>query len=86
MQSEFCNHIREYITDEQEDNGKYAKLAEIAPTEKARKILSDISKEEEKHKEFLKEILNDCESTKSSEEKEQLHKSNVLGSESNADH
>ena len=56
---EFYEAIKAAISDETGDNGKYAKLAEIAPTEKAKKILTDISHEEERHKEYLQEILSD---------------------------
>ena len=56
---EFYEAIKAAISDEAGDNGKYAKLAEIAPTEKAKRILTDMSHEEERHKEYLQEILSD---------------------------
>ncbi len=60
MQNEFYERIKNHIDNEAEDKDKYAELAKIAPTEKARKILLDISKEEKRHREYLQEILNDC--------------------------
>lgn len=59
---EFYEKIKAAIHDEAEDNEKYAKMAEMAPTEKAKKILTDISHEEQRHKEFLQEILSDLKS------------------------
>ena len=56
---EFYNEIKSYIQDEAHDHDKYFKLAEKAPTIKARKILMDIGREEKLHHEFLKEILAD---------------------------
>ena len=64
---EFYEKIKAAIHDEAEDNEKYAKMAEIAPTEKAKKILTDISQEEERHKEFLQEILADSKSAEGCE-------------------
>lgn len=55
---DFYDEIMQSIAEENQDNGKYARLAKIAPTEKAKKILTDISHEEERHREFLREILN----------------------------
>lgn len=54
---DFYDQIRQSIAEESSDNGKYKKLAEIAPTEKMKKILTDIAHEEERHREYLKEIL-----------------------------
>lgn len=64
---EFYEAIKAAISDETGDNGKYAKLAEIAPTEKARRILTDMSHEEERHKEYLQEILADSKSAENCE-------------------
>lgn len=64
---EFYEAIKAAISDEAGDNGKYAKLAEIAPTEKAKRILTDMSHEEERHKEYLQEILADSKSAKDCE-------------------
>ena len=63
----FYDEIMQSIAEENQDNGKYARLAEKAPTEKARKILTDISHEEERHKEFLQEILNEKKSQPASD-------------------
>jgi len=54
----FYDEIRQHIADEAKDNRKYTELAETAPTDKAKRILTDIAHEEEIHKEFLEEILN----------------------------
>lgn len=59
MNDEFYDKIKEYVDDESADHDKYFKLAEMAPTIKAKKILMDIGREEKLHHEFLKEILND---------------------------
>lgn len=64
---EFYEKIKAAIHDETEDNEKYAKMAEIAPTEKAKKILTDISHEEKRHKEYLQEILADIKSAEGCE-------------------
>ena len=65
---DFYNEINAAVHEEAADNNKYIKLAEIAPTEKAKKILMDISREEERHKEFLQEILADGKSEASRED------------------
>ena len=59
--NDFYKEIEKYITDEASDHNKYFKLAEQAPTEKARKILMDIGREEKRHHDFLQEILEDGE-------------------------
>ena len=56
---DFYNEINAAVNDEAADNNKYIKLAEIAPTEKAKKILMDIAREEARHREYLQEILAD---------------------------
>ena len=56
---DFYEQIRASISEETGDHDKYVKLAEIAPSDKARRILLDISREEHRHKEFLQEILAD---------------------------
>ena len=57
--SDFYRNIAASIQEEQDDDNKYLILAAEAPTEKARKILTDIAAEEARHREFLKEILSD---------------------------
>ena len=58
---DFYELIEQDIKDESKDNNKYLELAKMAPTEKARKILTDIASEEHVHMMFLKEILKDRE-------------------------
>ena len=58
----FYDEIRQHIADEVNDNRKYMQLAEAAPTEKAKRILTDIAHEEERHKEYLQEILGNLKS------------------------
>ena len=53
----FYDEISQHIADEAKDNKKYMALAASAPTDKAKRILTDIAHEEERHKEFLQEIL-----------------------------
>lgn len=60
VKNDFYSLLKGYVEDEAKDKDKYVKLAEKAPTEKARKILLDISREENIHRKFLQEILNDC--------------------------
>ena len=57
--SVFYDLIEKDIKDEAKDHNKYLELAKIAPTEKARKILTDIAYEESLHHKYLKEILSD---------------------------
>ena len=59
----FYDEIRQHIAEETNDNKKYMQLAESAPTEKAKKILTDIAHEEERHKEYLQEILGNLKSS-----------------------
>ena len=59
----FYDEIRQHIAEENNDNQKYRQLAEVAPTEKAKKILMDISNEEKRHKEYLQEILGNLKSS-----------------------
>lgn len=59
----FYDEIRQHIAEENNDNRKYMQLAESAPTEKAKKILTDIAHEEERHKEYLQEILGNLKSS-----------------------
>lgn len=56
---DFYSTIASYVKDEAHDHDKYFDLAKKAPTEKARKILTDIGREEKKHHDFLKEILSE---------------------------
>lgn len=56
---DFYSTITSYVKDEAHDHEKYFDLAKKAPTEKARKILTDIGREEKKHHDFLKEILSE---------------------------
>lgn len=58
--NDFYKKIKEYYEDESKDNNKYLELAAIAPTVKAKKILTDIAREEAIHHKFLKEILDDA--------------------------
>lgn len=58
----FYNDIAQSIAEESQDNNKYTQLAMSAPTEKARKILLDIAQEEQRHKEYLNEILSESKS------------------------
>lgn len=57
---EFYKTIAQDINDEAKDNNKYIELAKSAPTDKARKILLDITAEEALHHKYLTEILNDA--------------------------
>lgn len=84
MQNDFYSLLKGYIDDESKDNNKYVKLAEKAPTEKARKILLDISKEEETHMKFLQEILSEC--SKSDSKENSVSSENGNGSEFDADY
>ena len=59
----FYDEIRQHIAEETNDNKKYMQLAESAPTERAKKILTDIAHEEERHKEYLQEILGNLKSS-----------------------
>lgn len=59
----FYDEIRQHIADEAKDNSKYMQLAAKAPTDKARKLLTDIAHEEERHKEYLQEILGNLKSS-----------------------
>lgn len=59
----FYDEIRQHIADEAKDNNKYMQLAAKAPTEKARKLLTDIAHEEKRHKEYLQEILGNLKSS-----------------------
>lgn len=56
---DFYSTIEGYVKDEAHDHEKYFDLAKKAPTEKARKILMDIGREEKRHHDFLEEILSD---------------------------
>jgi len=50
--------LTEFIEEELKDSDKYLKIAEIAP-DKYKPIFRDIAKEEKKHRELLKEIMED---------------------------
>lgn len=69
--SVFYDLIEKDIKDEAKDNNKYLELAKIAPTEKARKILTDIAYEESLHHKYLKEILSDRVCTPEDDESEE---------------
>ena len=56
---DFYSTIEGYVKDEAHDHEKYFDLAKKAPTDKARKILIDIGREEKRHHDFLEEILSD---------------------------
>ena len=58
-QERFKMKLQDSINEEQSDCDKYLQLAQEAPTEKERKILLDIAKEEMTHKKFLIELLSD---------------------------
>lgn len=60
---DFYSTIEGYVKDEAHDHEKYFDLAKKAPTEKARKILMDIGREEKRHHDFLEEILSDRDTT-----------------------
>lgn len=82
----FYELLQEYVAEENKDGNKYVKLAEMAPTEKARKILLDISQEEKIHKKFLTELLQDGGySAGVKSHKNDISKQSVHGTESNAD-
>lgn len=66
--NDFYDLIKQDIADEARDHNKYMELASKAPTEKARKILTDIAREESIHHKYLKEILNDRVCTPEDEE------------------
>ena len=59
--NEFYEAIKAAVEEENHDKDKYLKLAAMAPTDKARRILTDISAEETRHREFLQGILDDAE-------------------------
>lgn len=56
---DFYGELRKRVNAEEHDKDEYLELAKIAPTEKARKILKDISQEEKMHRRYLKELLED---------------------------
>ena len=58
--NEFFTKLQSSVQEEQEDHDKYVKLANEAPTEKIKKILTDIAHEEEIHKQFIIEILKEA--------------------------
>lgn len=60
---DFYSTIANYVKDEAHDHEKYFDLAKKAPTEKARKILMDIGREEKRHHDYLEEILSDRDKT-----------------------
>lgn len=60
---DFYSTIESYVKDEAHDHEKYFDLAKKAPTDKARKILMDIGREEKRHHDFLEEILSDIDKT-----------------------
>lgn len=59
MCKEFYDAIEKDVLNEADDSAKYLDLARIAPTDKARRILTDMAAEERRHNEYLKEILAD---------------------------
>lgn len=59
----FYDEIMQSIAEEAKDNSKYMRLADVAPTDKAKRILTDIAHEEAKHKEFLQDILGNLKSS-----------------------
>ena len=71
MMDEFISAIKEAVEEESNDKEKYTKLAAIAPCDKARRILTDISAEEHRHHDYLTEILHDAERHKNTAEIEQ---------------
>lgn len=80
---DFYELIEQDIKDESKDNNKYLELAKMAPTEKARKILTDIASEEHVHMMFLKEILKDRENV-SNENKSNSESTNVYEDNKNS--
>lgn len=60
---DFYSTIESYVKDEAHDHEKYFDLAKKVPTDKARKILMDIGREEKRHHDFLEEILGDRDKT-----------------------
>ena len=68
MSVDFYSTIEKDIQDEAGDSTKYTNLANIAPTDKARRILLDIAEEERGHKKFLEEILADKPANTTTEE------------------
>ena len=86
--SDFYKQIKKHFEEEAHDNTAYLKLAEMAPTVKAKKILTDIAHEEAIHHKFLKEIMDDMPCEEDSEEDDEdsdEHKSNSEISENKAD-
>lgn len=77
----FYDEIRQHIADEAKDNNKYMQLAAKAPTEKARKLLTDIAHEEKRHKEYLQEILSE---NKSHDQKAHVPAANEQGNRPDA--
>ena len=71
MMDEFITAIKAAVEEESSDKNKYTKLAAIAPSDKARRILTDISAEEQRHHDSLMEILHDAEHHKNTAEIEQ---------------
>ena len=71
MMDEFITAIKAAVEEESSDKNKYTKLAAIAPCDKARRILTDISAEEQRHHDYLLEILHDVEHHRDDAEGEQ---------------
>ena len=81
---DFYELIEQDIKDETKDNEKYLKLAKMAPTEKARKILTDIASEEHVHMMFLKEILKDKVSSEKNESKSDSESADIYEDSKNS--
>lgn len=56
---DFYEELQKRVDAEASDKDEYLELAKIAPTEKAKKILTDISTEEKMHRRYLQELLDE---------------------------
>lgn len=56
---DFYEELQKRVEAEASDKDEYLELAKIAPTEKAKKILTDISVEEKMHRRYLQELLDE---------------------------
>lgn len=56
---DFYEELQKRVEAEASDKDEYLELAKIAPTEKAKKILTDISAEEKMHRKYLQELLDE---------------------------
>jgi rubrerythrin len=80
---DFYEELQKRVDAEASDKDEYLELAKIAPTEKAKKILTDISAEEKMHRRYLQELLDerpnsDCKSENKSGSNSRLDAGNKI--------